>query len=115
MKKTLLQSLLFPMLWLLYCAFLLITQPDMRTAQAAGSLLVGMVFLWGTGFLLLLAVGRSKLKTRGLVLWGVALTESRTALLTLVLGVGFLTLRRPTFVQRGARWAVQALFVFYRE
>ena len=83
-----------------------------QTNQLASLLLCGLLgigWAWRAGHI----GGALAWGLAAWVLWGVALTESRTALLTLVLGVGFLTLRRPTFLQRGARWAVQALFVFY--
>ncbi|HZY17142.1 MAG TPA: Wzy polymerase domain-containing protein [Ramlibacter sp.] len=48
-----------------------------------------------------------------LILFGVALCESRTALLTLTLLVVFLTLRRPAFVPRNAARVVQALYVWH--
>lgn len=47
------------------------------------------------------------------LLWGVALTESRTALLTLTLCVAALSIWRPPFLEPRALRAVQALFLLY--
>ena len=47
------------------------------------------------------------------IVWGIALTESRTALLTLILGFAWLTAKRPHFLEKKALHAFQALFLFY--
>lgn len=47
------------------------------------------------------------------IIWGVALTESRTALLTLILGIAFLTIQKPRFFSRQELWVCQFLFAFY--
>ena len=48
-----------------------------------------------------------------LIIFGIALTASRTALLTLTCGVAFVSIRRLKFLDRRAVWAVQGLYVFY--
>ncbi|HNZ90779.1 MAG TPA: Wzy polymerase domain-containing protein [Acidovorax sp.] len=47
------------------------------------------------------------------IVWGIALTESRTALLTLVAGMVFLTVRAPAFLKTNEVRAGQAIFSFY--
>lgn len=47
------------------------------------------------------------------LLWGVALTESRTALLTLTLCVAALSIWRPPFLERRALRTLQALYLLY--
>ena len=47
------------------------------------------------------------------IVWGVALTESRTALLTLIIGIAFLTIKKPIFLKRQELRAYQIIFFFY--
>lgn len=47
------------------------------------------------------------------ILWGVALTESRTAMLTVALGFGVVTVAGTRYLQKPEVRAVQALLIFY--
>lgn len=73
MKKTLLQAAVFPALWLLYCAAVMLPNPQTRTSQAALGVVAGVVFLAAAGLLLLAAARRRRYSTRALVVFFVLL------------------------------------------
>ena len=68
--------------------------------------LLGIAWIRHTG-----AIGNTmSLALAAWIVWGIALTESRTALLTLVLGVLFLTIKKPAYLQKKEIRYCQAIF-----
>ena len=71
--------------------------------------LLGIAWIRHTG-----AIGNTmSLALAAWIVWGIALTESRTALLTLLLGVLFLTIKKPAYLQKKEIRYCQAIFLFY--
>ncbi|MFN3375108.1 MAG: Wzy polymerase domain-containing protein [Burkholderiaceae bacterium] len=107
------QDLGFFDIWIL--AFVDQTRPYAnigQTNQLASLLLCGLLSVawgwrrgfWGAGTSILAACW---------ILWGVALTESRTALLTLAVAMILLVLIRPAALSRREIYCVMSLFAFY--
>ncbi len=80
MRKTLKQSAVFPVMWLLYCAAVLVQSPEIRTGQAAAGVVAGAVVMAGLGFLLLLCVrGRNPSLVHLLILSGALVAADQLA------------------------------------
>lgn len=73
MKKDALGSIAFPVMWAAYCAWVLVDDATRRTPAGFLGLVVGCLFLYGVGFLLLRLLGGRGIAPRWLVLWGAAL------------------------------------------
>jgi O-antigen ligase len=71
--------------------------------------LLGIAWAWHRRWL----PGKLAFGLAATILFGVALTESRTALVTLSVGTGLLLLLRPAFVERSASRATLALYGLY--
>jgi O-antigen ligase len=70
---------------------------------------LGVAWAWHKGWLR----ARTACAAAAFILFGVALSESRTAALSLTTAILFLSLRRPACVPKQARRVAQALFLFY--
>ena len=62
MKKRLFQASWFSILWLLYCAVLIIMNPEILAGVTAVSVIAGCVFLGGTGLAILVISERKEMK-----------------------------------------------------
>lgn len=61
-RKNALRSFIFSAPWILYCGYLWITAPTLRNGNTLFSVLLGTLFLWLTGFLLLVILPRHTVK-----------------------------------------------------
>ena len=80
MQKILRKSAVFPVMWLLYCAAVMIQNPQSRTAQAAVGVVAGAVVMAALGILILCLIkGRNPSFVHLLILFGALVAADQVA------------------------------------
>lgn len=72
-KKTILYSLIFPLSWILYSLYVIITNASNQTFMGLSGLIIGSLFMLLCGWILLTLIQTRPVKTKALVLTGAAL------------------------------------------